>query len=154
MGAPASYKRCPSCGTPALIDASSCLTCGHVYRTKFQPLPPAAPTPPTQAFPPPAHPYTPPSQPYASPYGQGQSPYGTVQHQDPAQNFRLDELAEQYRALEKTFLWTLYAGLLCLFPIWIVSAIQFQKMSQLKREVASMGVNTHYWITNYVRGRY
>jgi len=29
------YKACPKCGTPADVNASSCASCGHTYRTQF-----------------------------------------------------------------------------------------------------------------------
>ncbi len=45
-------KLCPSCQTPAPLDAGQCARCGHTFRTKFVPDPATQPGPPRAAPPP------------------------------------------------------------------------------------------------------
>lgn len=37
MSAPAAFKSCPRCGLQAPLGAYSCVQCGHVYSTQFNP---------------------------------------------------------------------------------------------------------------------
>jgi len=63
---PGSFKKCPSCGQSAALDAAFCSGCGHQYRTQF-------PSNQTQFF------STPPYSQYAPGYGRPYPPQiGTI----------------------------------------------------------------------------
>ncbi len=74
--------------------------------------------------------------PHYSQYG-GYAAYGRP--------MQLMDLEERYRTAKKTFTWTLWAGLLCFFPIWIITYIEWTKMTNAKREVAMLGINPEQW---------
>jgi hypothetical protein len=60
---------------------------------------------------------------------------------------QLMELEERYRTAKKTFTWTLWVGILtCLFPIWIITYLEWMKMASAKREVAMLGINPEQWV--------
>ncbi|MEP6756672.1 MAG: hypothetical protein ABJA67_14295 [Chthonomonadales bacterium] len=61
-------------------------------------------------------------------------------------NVSLDDLARRYREANKVYTWTLIAGLCCLWPIWFVTYMEYNKMNDIKRDVAAMGIDVDAWV--------
>jgi hypothetical protein len=58
----------------------------------------------------------------------------------------LEELARRNRESNKLMIWTLIGGLvLCLWPIWIVSYLEYNKQQQIRAELSAMGVDVTWW---------
>lgn len=62
----------------------------------------------------------------------------------PTQN--LKRLAARYRDASKLYGITLILGLLCLWPIWIVSYLEWRKMAAVREEVLDMGIDVDTWL--------
>ena len=67
----------------------------------------------------------------------------------PAGHDLLADLARRHRDSNKVFIWTLVGGLLCLWPLWIVTYIEYTRMRDVKDQVARMGVDVDWWIAVY-----
>jgi hypothetical protein len=122
-------KICPQCGWRATLDAQSCVRCGHAYRQHF---PPAAPPPqyaqgpnPTQAF-----------------YGQFPPPQAITAQ-------RLAEFSMQFNESRRVVRLTFWIGLFCLWPVWIITYIEYTKMRNIKEELARAGIDVRWWQTTY-----
>jgi|GEM_PF-6886442 len=140
------HKLCPSCGTPVAADAAFCQKCGHAFRTQ---LPPSGP-PKTQAFTPPQ------AQPHWNPplYGgpgaaQGYPPPFSNLQPAPPLDWQLGELARRYRDAHNVFVWTLIGGILCIWPLWIITYLEHQKKVDIKNSVAALGVDVEGWRMTY-----
>ena len=120
-------KFCPQCGRPSPLEAPACQTCGHAFRQTFAQPPP--PTPPPPGFRP------------------GPDPTRAFYAQTPTQD--LAELARRFNESRKLCVLTFWIGLFCLWPIWIVSYIEYTKMRNIKDQVALMGVDVAWWQFTY-----
>jgi len=61
----------------------------------------------------------------------------------------LQELARRHRESNKLFIWTLIGGALCIWPLWIISYLEYNKMRDIKSQVVSMGVDIGWWEINF-----
>ncbi len=61
----------------------------------------------------------------------------------------LADLARRYRDSSRLYVWTLLGGLFCLWPLWIFSYLEYNKMRDIKDQVARMGVDIYWWKINY-----
>lgn len=62
--------------------------------------------------------------------------------QQPVQyDFEMQELGRQYVAAKSTYTLTLWLGFLCLWPLWIVTYLEHNKMQRIKSKVAQKGVD-------------
>ena len=124
-------KICPQCGRHSPLTTQACASCGHVFRSNFQaaaPPPQYAQSPgpnPTQAF------------------------YGSNQPAVPQSAQSLAEYARQFNESKKLLLLTFWIGLFCLWPLWIVTYIEYTKMRNIKDEVARTGVDVRWWQLTY-----
>lgn len=57
----------------------------------------------------------------------------------------LAEMARRFAESRKACVITFWVGMFCLWPVWIVTYLEYQKMRNLKEEVARMGVNVEAW---------
>lgn len=80
-------------------------------------------------------------RPPSAPYGQS-SPSQPIA---PVGDLELRELARQYRAAKSTRYWTLWVGLFCLWPVWIVAYIEHMKMQSILSKVAAKGIDAEVW---------
>jgi hypothetical protein len=122
------FKICPVCNTQSRLEENVCSRCGHQFRQVFTTPPPnqpfVQPPNPTMGFP--ANPV----QPIVSPD-------------------ILVEMARQFNEAKKVVIWTFWLGLFCLWPLWIVTYLEYTKMNRVKEQVALMGVNVQWWQTAY-----
>ena len=121
------FKACPACGAGQPLEVSTCTRCGHTFRQTFVPGPPPPSPNPTQAF------------------------YGAPRAASPANvdPNMLAEMARRFNDSRKTFIWTFFIGLLCLWPVWIVTYIEYTKMRDIKNQIGTMGLNVPQWQMTY-----
>ena len=56
-----------------------------------------------------------------------------------------EDLARRYRSARGNYNITLILGFLCLWPLWIFTYLEKNKMNEIKREVAAAGVDAKSW---------
>jgi hypothetical protein len=61
----------------------------------------------------------------------------------------LFDLACRYRESNKLFTWTLIGGLLCVWPLLIVTFLEYTKMRDIKKQIIAMGIDPYWWECNY-----
>jgi len=115
------YKFCPACGQTCHVTAPAC-ACGHHFRPQF-------------------------NAPNTYQYQQAPTMFAGQQMQ-PTTDW-LTDLARRHRESNKLFIWTLVGGLICLWPIWIISYLEYNKMRDIRNQVASMGVDPVWWELAY-----
>lgn len=57
----------------------------------------------------------------------------------------LNELARRFAESRKLCVITFWVGLFCLWPLWIVTYLEYAKMGRYKEDVARMGVDVLVW---------
>lgn len=57
----------------------------------------------------------------------------------------LSELARRYRDSKSTFTITLIVGLFCLWPLWILTYIEYNRMRKITDDVGALGVDVNWW---------
>lgn len=120
-----SYKVCPQCGLAVPLETVVCPQCGHAFRQRF--VDPQVPPPnATQMF----------AAAAANP------PPGLNQQY-------LAELARRSNEARRTLQITFFVGLFCLWPVWIVTYLEYVKMRDIKEEVGRMGVDVRWWQLNF-----
>jgi len=62
---------------------------------------------------------------------------------------QLVELARRFNDSRKLLIITFWVGILCLYPVWIVTYLEYVKMRNIKEQVSSMGVDVAWWQINY-----
>ena len=58
-------------------------------------------------------------------------------------------MARRFRDARKLCIWTFWLGLFCLWPLWIVTYLEYQKMRNVKEDVSRMGVDVRWWQSTY-----
>lgn len=121
-------KYCPKCKSANALNAPVCqnTACGHAFRTQFVP-----PAPPDQT-----------QMGMAPMLQQSYSNNALLVYNSSA---NLDELTQRFRDAHRAYSWTFFVGLFCLWPLWIVSYIEYNKMNDVKRRVAAMGIDAEAW---------
>lgn len=61
----------------------------------------------------------------------------------------LGELARRFNESRRLTLITFWVGLFCLWPLWIVTYIEYTKMRGIKDEVAMLGIDVSWWQMTY-----
>ena len=61
----------------------------------------------------------------------------------------LQELARRHKDSYNLFLWTLIGGALCFWPALIVAYLEYNKMRDIKIQVAAYGIDPCWWETAY-----
>ncbi len=146
------FKVCPECQRQIELTAVACPGCGHRFRQNFvqspiqnqgspshspfqsqshgvqSNMPPhvGQPQNPTQAF-----------------YGFQQVAQGHMLQEDPAM------LAMRFLDSRRLALWTFWIGLFCLWPLWILTYLEYQKMQSAKEQIARQGGNVMAWMQSY-----
>lgn len=87
---------------------------------------------------------------YSAGYPQTSYPYPPAsQMPSQAMNDTLADLARQHRDADRTFLITLIAGILCLWPILILTYLEYNKKREIQNRVAALGVDVNWWQVTY-----
>lgn len=136
---PAPFKVCPQCNRQTALETQVCGGCGHQFRSNF--------TPPASSLGPVA-----PNQTSGFPGGPsyGQVPGPTMAFQGMGSGVDpLIDLARRHRDSNQVFIWTLIGGILCVWPLWIITYLEYVKMRDIKSEVARMGVDVTWWEVTY-----
>ena len=133
VNTPSSFKVCPQCQTKCGLAFMHCLTCGHNFRQNF-------------ASPPPSFSNLPPQN--SNPVGSTQAFFAQVSPQSVPQ-LDFGELARRYRESQKLCAATFWIGLFCLWPVWIVTYLEFTKMRQIKDDIAAKGADVRGWQNFY-----
>jgi len=63
----------------------------------------------------------------------------------PVNGQMLEDMARRHRDSHVLMTWTLVVGLLCLWPLLIVSYLEYNKMRDIKNEIVRMGVDLNWW---------
>lgn len=61
----------------------------------------------------------------------------------------LAQLANLFLDSRKLCVMTFWIGLFCLWPVWIISYLEYDKMRKIKDDVARMGVDVRWWQNTY-----
>lgn len=123
-------KGCPVCSRRWPVTTLSCV-CGHVFRTQY--VPTHNPPPGATTF-------------FQAP--QGYPPFNSNHIPQPSDAL-LRDLARRHKECNKLFIWTLVVGTLCLWPIWIVSYLEYNKMRDIKTQIAQMNIDIPWWMSTY-----
>lgn len=113
---------CPQCGTTFQPGAAFCV-CGFNLSNQF--LPPSTGIPFSSPF-------------SSSSYMGPLTPTPDV----------LNELARRHRESNRAFNMTIVVGIF-IFPVWVVSYLEYNKMREIRNQIAQMGVNILWWESMY-----
>lgn len=83
------------------------------------------------------------------PPGQTQVFYSSATNQGVVPQQQLSELARRYNESRKLCLLTFWIGLFCLWPVWIVSYLEYTKIQNIKQDIAALGVDVRWWQMTY-----
>jgi hypothetical protein len=113
-------KSCPQCRAANNVAAAFCNLCGHQFKTQFGTPPPVS----------------------------GPSPGPTTQFIPQDLDFALGELARRHKIAHSTMMLTIYVGIL-VFPVWIISYLEYNKTQAIQAEVTRLGVSVQWWQSYY-----
>jgi hypothetical protein len=110
------------------LEMTQCSNCGHNFRQQF--------IPPVHGGP-------------VSPSGQTQAFFSSAPGQAVVPQQQLAEMARRSNESRKLCLITFWIGLFCLWPVWIVSYLEYTKIQNIKQEIAAFGIDVRWWQITY-----